>query len=390
MGRSVRTLKTVIIGGGLLGLEAARAMQRFNTEVHVIEHSSWIMFNQLDSRAGDYLKQYIESLGIYIHINQRVQEIKGDDKVESIQLTNNKLIECDTLIFAAGIISNNELAIDAGIGIGKGIRVDDHLQTNDPNIYAIGECAEHDCKMYGLVAPGFEQASVLARHLNNDCEIKYKGSIAATNLKVLDYPVFSIGNTGSSARDRECFVYQDHEQDIYRKIVVINGRIRGAIGIGEWPAVQRIQDAVENRHRIWPWQLKRFMTDGIIWYDADSDNIAEWPSTAIVCNCTGVTRGQLSIAFKHGACTAERLAAETGASSICGSCKPLLNDFVGSTSNIQPTQGYITLLIASVITLIAAFSALFLPSMEYSDSVNAAFNIDVLWLGRSFAISLWQ
>lgn len=379
MGRSVRTRKTVIIGGGLLGLEAARAMQRFNTEVHVIEHSSWLMFNQLDGRAGDYLKQYVESLGIHIHVNQRIQEIKGEDKVEGIQLTSNQFIECDTLIFATGIIANSELALDAGIGISKGIRVDDHLQTNDPNIYAIGECAEHNYQMYGLVAPGFEQASVLVRYLNNDREIKYKGSIAATNLKVLDYPVFSIGNTGVSARERECFIFQDHENSIYRKIVVINGRIRGAIGIGKWPAVQRVQEAVEHKRRIWPWQLKRFINDGILWYDADSDNIAEWPSTAIVCNCTGVTHGQLSTAFKQGACTVEKLAIETGASSICGSCKPLLNDFVGNSAISQPTQGYITLLLASVLTLIAAFSALFLPSMNYSDSVNAALNIDVLW-----------
>lgn len=379
MGRSVRTRRTIIIGGGLLGLEAARAMQRFNTEVHIIEHSSWLMFNQLNDRAGSYLKHYIESLGIHIHVNQRVKEIKGDNKVEAVQLTNDESIECDTVIFAAGIIVNNELAVDAGIAISRGIRVDDHLQTNDTDIYAIGECAEHNCKMYGLVAPGFEQASVLARHLSNDSKIKYRGSVAATNLKVLDYPVFSIGNTGISARERECFIFQDHEHNIYRKIVVINGRIRGAIGIGEWPAAQRVQEAVEHKRRIWPWQLKRFTTDGILWYDSDTDNIAEWPSTAIVCNCTGVTRGQLSDAFKQGACSAAKLATETGASTICGSCKPLLADFVGGTANAQPTQGYITLLIASIITLLAAISALLLPSIDYSDSVHSTFNIDALW-----------
>ena len=164
MGRSVRTQKTVIIGGGLLGLEAARAMQRFNTEVHVIEHNYWLMFNQLDDRAGSFLKQYVESLGIYIHTRVRIDKIIGDNKVTGIMLSNDKIINCDTVIIATGITANTELAKQCGLNYTKGIHVDDQLKTNDSSIFAIGECAEHNNKTYGLIAPGYEQAAVLAHH----------------------------------------------------------------------------------------------------------------------------------------------------------------------------------------------------------------------------------
>ena len=378
MSRSVRTQKTVIIGGGLLGLEAARAMQRFNTEVHIIEHSSWLMFNQLDNRAGGYLKQYIESLGIYIHTNERIQKIVGSDKAEGVLLSNDTVIECDTIIIAAGIIPNNELAKESGINFGKGIRVNDFLQTNDQNIFAIGECSEHNHKTYGLVAPGFEQASVLAHFFNGE-KAQYKGSTATTNLKVLDYAVFSAGNTGIAARARECFIYQDHEKEVYRKIVIINGRIRGAIGIGEWPGVQRIQEAVEHQRRMWPWQIKRFITDGLLWNDSLSESVIDWPSTAIVCNCTGVTRGQLSQSIKQGSTTVVQLSKATGASTVCGSCKHLLTDFVGGNAAPEPTKGFRYLMTAAVISLAMVLIALFLPSLSYSNSVQNEFMYDILW-----------
>lgn len=383
MSRSVRTQKTVIIGGGLLGLEAARAMQRFNTEVHIIEHSSWLMFNQLDNRAGGYLKQYIESLGIYIHTNERVRKLTGSEKVEGVLLSNGSLINCDTVIIAAGIIANNELAQTSGIAYGKGIRVNDTLQTNDQNIYAIGECSEHKHKIYGLVAPGFEQASVLAHHLNGE-KAKYKGSTSTTNLKVLDYPVFSTGDTGLAARARECYIYQHHEKEIYRKLVIINGRLRGAIGIGEWPGVQRVQEAVENQRRIWPWQIKRFVTDGILWNNSLSENVIDWPSSAIVCNCTGITRGQLSQSLLRGASTVDKLICNTGASTVCGSCKPLLVDFIGGNAVAEPTKAFRLLLLSSIVTLFSVLAALFIPSLSYNNSVQNDFLFDVLWRDSLF------
>jgi len=385
MVRSVRTRVTVIIGGGLLGLETARAMQRYNTEVHVIEHSMWLMFNQLDNRAGSYLKQYVEALGVHVHLSNRVLKINGNDnnQVTSITLSHGEILECDTVVIAAGIKTNSLLASDAGLHVGKGIRVDDHLQTRDKNIFAIGECAEHNNKVYGLVAPGLEQAAVVAHYLFGE-NVKYSGSISATNLKVLDYPVFSVGNTGANEPARNSFIYQDHKREVYRKIIVINGRIRGAVGIGEWPGVNRFQEAVEHKRRIWPWQINRFINEGLLWNDVASESVIDWPASAIVCNCTGVTRGQLDSAMKRGSTSAEQLALETGASSVCGSCKDLLCDFVGGNATPEPTKAYKTLTITSILTVIAAIFIFIMPAMPYSDSVQTEFNIDQLWRNELF------
>lgn len=400
MGRSVSTRKTVVIGGGLLGLEAARAMQRYNTQVHVIEHSMWLMFRQLDNRAARYLQYYIESLGIQVHLSERVKHITGDSTVTGVLLSNGETIECDTVIIAAGIRPNNKLAIDAGLHVGKGIRVNDQLQTCDKNIYAIGECAEHNDKIYGLVAPGLEQAAVAAYNLTGE-KACYTGSVSATNLKVLDYDVFSVGNTGTDVREREVVIYQDHKNEIYRKLVVINGRIRGAVGIGLWPGVNRIQEAVEKKRRLWSWQITRFKSTGTLWNDATSENVIDWPATATVCNCTGVTRSQLDDAMKRGARTVIEIAEATGASTVCGSCKNLVTDFVGGNTTPDPVRGFKSILSASLLTLITSLIILFFPALSYNTSVQTEFNIDPLWrdgllkqisgftlLGLSFLISL--
>ncbi len=378
MGRSVRTRKTVIIGGGILGLETARAMQRFNTEVHVIEHSMWLMFNQLDNRAGSYLKRHIESLGIYVHTDTRIKKLEGERKVEAIIFENGDRLECDTVIVAAGIVPNSSLALEAGLAVRKGIRVNNQLQTLDKNIYAIGECAEHNDEVYGLVAPGLEQASVVAHHLTGD-KVEYLGSTSATHLKVLDYPVFSMGDTDISVRSREEVIYQDHKNEIYRKLVIINGRIRSAIGIGAWPGVSRFQEAAEKKRRIWPWQVARFREEGLLWNDATSENVIDWPATATVCNCTGVTRGQLDAAMSRGACSVIELANATGASTVCGSCKPLLNDYVGSNASPEPDKAYKAIIPASILSLFAVLFLLLLPAYPYSASVLSEISFDVLW-----------
>lgn len=378
MGRSVRTRTTVVIGGGLLGLEAARAMQRFNTQVHVIEHSMWLMFNQIDEQAGQLLKDHIKSLGISVHTSERVKKISGDEKVTAVEFGNGKTIECDTVIIAAGIVSNTILAMDAGLRTANGIRINDHLQTSDKDVYAIGECVEHRNTVYGLVAPGLEQAAVLAHHIQGE-NCQYTGSMSATNLKVLDYPVFSMGDTGISARSNELYVYQDKDNKIYRKIVVINGRLRGAMGIGTWPGVHRFQEAVLKQRRIWPWQTSRFVVDGVLWNDAQSENVIDWPATATICNCTGVTRGQLDHAIKLGASTVDELAIATGVSTVCGSCKNIVSDYIGGNASPEPIKAYRSIITSSVVAIIAILILFFLPAMSYDSSVEGGLNFDKFW-----------
>jgi len=378
MGRSVRTKHTVIIGGGLLGIEAARAMQRFNTKVTIIEHSSWLMFNQLDHHAGSFLKHHIESLDIDVRVNERVEKINGEYTVESIELGCGETIECDTVIVSAGITPNTKLAIDCGLHIGKGIKINDELQTNDINIHAIGECAEHLDRTYGLVAPGYEQADVLA-HILHGKRVYYKGTITATNLKVLDYPVFSMGNTGNSVRSRETIVYQDNKNEIYRKITVINGRLRGAVSIGEWTDINRIQQIISKQKRLWPWYINRFKKTGSLWSEDSNNEISEWPDNTIICNCTGITKGELYSAKSDGANNVFSLANITGASTVCGGCKPLLARVVNCDIPDISNTGNSKIFITSAVSLFILTMFLFLPSLSYPDSVQLSINYGTLW-----------
>ena len=378
MGRSVRTRRTIIIGGGLLGLEAARAMQRFNTEVIVIEHSMWLMFNQLDHHSGSFLKHYIQSLNIEVRTNDSVKSINGHDAVQSITLTSGETINCDTVIFATGINPNIDLAIDAELHFNKGIRVNDQLQTNDLNIHAIGECSEHRNTVYGLVAPGFEQADVLA-HIIHGKNAHYEGTVTATNLKVLDYPVFSMGNIGVNAREREMIIFHDNQNEIYRKIILINGKIRGVIAIGSWPGVSRIQQLVNKQARIWPWQVSRFRKTGTLWSEDDSENVSNWPNTAIICNCTGVTKGTLVNAQKAQCNTIAEIAKHTGASTVCGTCKPMLAQLVGSRSTLEPIKNSTSLLSISITSLILLLIFLSLPGIRLAETVQTSVNWDQLW-----------
>jgi nitrite reductase (NADH) large subunit len=378
MGRSVMTRTTVVIGGGLLGLEAAKSMQRFNTDVHVIEHDMWLMFKQLDKVAGAYLQEHIEKTGIKVHTSQHVQKITGEHRVDGVQLANKEIIKCDTVILATGIIPNVQLAVESGLHIGRGIRVNDNLQTNDSDIYAIGECAEHEEKVYGLVGPGYEQAAVLAHHIDGR-KSHYKGSISAAKLKVVGLPVISAGDAVQREGLVDEYVYQDHQKNIYRKLFVKNGRLCGVVGVGEWPGMQRFQEAVARRRRIWPWQTGRFIAEGVMWNDVLSENVIDWPASATVCNCTGVTRGQLDMAHSKGAISVAQIASMTGASTVCGSCTNLIGDFLGSSVAAEPVKGFKTLLVASLLATIAALIFFLSPPLEYAQTVQAAWSVDVLW-----------
>lgn len=380
--RSVRTRKTVVIGGGLLGLEAARAMQRFNTDVTVIEHNMWLMFNQLDSHAASYLKKHIESLDIDIRTNTYVKNIIGDRHIKSIILNSGEEIECDTLIIATGISPNIELARDAGLSINRGIRVNDYLQTNDKDIYAIGECAEHRNKVYGLVSPGFEQASIVSYNTKSH-KATYSGSIAATNLKVINYPVFSIGNTGDQARSREMFSYHDAGKGIYRKIIVINGRIRGAIAVGEMRGLNRLQEAVINERKIWFWQINRFLKEGYLWPDTESENVIDWPANAIICNCTGVTRSRLDEAKRAGAQSATELASITGASTVCGSCRHLVENFSGSDDPVEPLSAYRSIVTLSILIILLIGLLTLSGGIDYQSTAQTI-NWDLIWRSSLF------
>ncbi len=381
MARSVRTRKTVVVGGGLLGLEAAKAMQRNNTQVVLVHQSDRLMNRQLDVEAGSILKRSVEGYGISVVLNAGVRAVQGTNQVEGVELRSGEVIECDTVIFATGIQPNVELARQAGVKVARGILVDDNLATNIENVFAVGECAEHKGLIYGLLTPGVEQAAVLADRFCGG-ESQYTGSIAATQLKILDLPIFTVGWVGDEYESQvDKTVVFNGENGEYRKLFLQRNRLVGAVAVGNCVEKSRLQQAAVKHQRVLPWQLRRFRIEGLLWPQQDSEHVRDWPATALVCNCRAVDKGTLIDAQLQGCNTVQALAECTGASTVCGSCKPLLADLVGSPVEPEPVlasgKPLLTIVIAS---LILGLMVLLVPGPTFSESFSTASWLESFWV----------
>lgn len=259
--RRIRSRRTIVIGGGLLGLEAARGMQRSHTEVAIIDHADRLLSRQLDQRGSSRLLGHVESLGISVLLNSAVKGILGEHSVTGIELCDGHNIACDTVVIATGTTPNTALARAAGISTARGIVVNDAMQTSSADIYAVGECAEHHEKVYGLVAPGLEQAAVAVHDICAGAG-EYHGSIASASLKVLGENVFSIGPMAAPPPSPLVKTYSYTDALHYRSIRLRGSRIIGAVAVGDWPEQQRVKQMVSSQVRLLPWQLWRFHASG--------------------------------------------------------------------------------------------------------------------------------
>jgi nitrite reductase [NAD(P)H] large subunit len=228
---AARRKRVVVIGGGLLGLEAAYGLAKAGAPVTLVHLMDRLMERQLDAPAGALLKSLVEKKGIEILLEASTARIHGESHVESVELVDGRVLKADAVIFAAGIRPNVALAKEAGITVNRAIVVDDCLQTSAEGVFAIGECAEHRGTCYGLVEPAYEQARVLARHLAGQ-DVAYAGSIVATNLKVSGVSVFSAGDF-MGAEGSESIVLSDVNHGTYKKLVIAEGRLTGAVLIGD-------------------------------------------------------------------------------------------------------------------------------------------------------------
>jgi nitrite reductase (NADH) large subunit len=223
--------RVVVVGGGLLGLEAAYGLVKAGARVTLIHLMDRLMERQLDEPAAQLLKALVERKGIEILLNANTARLHGETRVEGVELSDGRRIDADAVIFSAGIRPNVALAKDAGIAVNRGIVVNDCLQTGAADIFALGECAEHRGICYGLVEPAYEQARVLARHLAGGA-VNYAGSVVATNLKVSGVNVFSAGDFVGT-EGSEAIVLNHARGGTYKKLVIAQGRLSGAVLIGD-------------------------------------------------------------------------------------------------------------------------------------------------------------
>ncbi|RXG84189.1 NAD(P)/FAD-dependent oxidoreductase [Bradyrhizobium zhanjiangense] len=240
--------RVVVIGGGLLGLEAAYGLAKAGAPVTLLHLMDRLMERQLDAPAADLLKMLVERKGIRILLNASTARIHGDGHVEAVELADGSRIEADAVIFAAGIRPNVALAKDAGIAVNRGVVVNDVMQTASPDIFALGECAEHRGTCYGLVEPAYEQARVLARHLAGR-PAAYQGSVVSTNLKVSGVSVFSAGDF-MGGEGSESLVLSDRRRGTYKKLVIADGRLTGAVLIGDTLDALWYLELIRNRDKV--------------------------------------------------------------------------------------------------------------------------------------------
>jgi len=224
--------RVVVIGGGLLGLEAAYGLAKAGARVTLLHLMDRLMERQLDHRAALMLQRAVEARGIAVRLQAQTARIAGNGKVEGVELRDGTTIAADAVVVAVGIRANAALARTAGLEVGRGIVVDDHLETNAAGVHAIGECAEHRGCCYGLVEPAYEQAQLLARRLAGE-RASYPGSVLATNLKVSGVNVFSAGDFLGATAEAEEIVLSDPVAGVYKKLVIADGRLVGAVLFGD-------------------------------------------------------------------------------------------------------------------------------------------------------------
>ena len=369
-----------VIGGGLLGLEAAKILCDLGLKTSVIEMAPGLMPRQLDHDAAAKLKRHVESIGVDVHLVRRTESIESNaDGGLRLNFANAQPMDVEILIIAAGVRPNDSLARQCGLAIGTrgGIVVDRQLQTSDPNIFAIGECCSFRDHVYGLAAPCFRMADVLAdRLLGRDAT--FDGADESAELKLLGMQVVTLGRAiGESAGG---IVLAHGDEDSYRKVIIENGRLVGAACVGEWDELPQIRQAIAKQSFVWPVQRVRFRRTGSIWPVGSSLAVAQWPADAIVCSCIGVTRGQISDAIASGASDTGAIRQATRASTACGSCHALVCELAGGIPAAAAIPGTKTMLVASITAAAMVVVLAIAPPISFAASVQDAWrNIDILW-----------
>ena len=343
--------RTLIMGGSVLGLEVALAINQRGSDVEVLNRSAKLMSRLLDQHASALLEHKVRTLGIDIMLNEQIVEVEGETSVRGARLASGKHIDCDCVILAMGIWSNTQLAANAGLDIAQGIIVDDSMRTNDANIFAIGDCAQHRGTIYGLLAPGFEQASIAVQSALG-ASASYPGSTSITRVKMGQKPLIIVGKrveTEISAQNHKELVYKNRDE--YRKLVLHKGMVVGATLIGSWELWGRLQEAMARRRRLKLWDTVNFRLTGTLWKDPRENQVSRWPEQTLVCNCMNITRGELSQAVAQGCNTIEAISSRTGAGTVCKSCLPMLAELAGQRSMLQSQRQSNGILVSSILAL---------------------------------------
>ena len=313
-----------VIGGGLLGLEAAYGLKGLGLEVTVVHLVDRLMERQLDATGGAYVRRALERQGIAVKLRAETREILGAaGRVAGLRFADGGELAAELVVMAAGIRPDSELARAAGLACGRGVVVDDWLRTSDPDIYAVGECAEHRGVAYGLVAPLYEQGRVAAAHLAGRATTSYAGSVVSTKLKVSGVDVFSAGEYEPDDGDAELLRAEDSAAGVYKKLVLRGGRLVGAVLVGDLSPAAEIERLLRSPEPTAEARALLFPPPVAASAPSPGAQVLALADDAVVCACNGVDKGTIVRAIRDGGCeTRKQVAACTNASRSCGGCGP--------------------------------------------------------------------
>lgn len=325
--------KAVVIGGGLLGLEAAAGMAARGVDVTVVHIMGHLMERQLDEAAGYLLRKSLIEKGIKVLCRANSKEILSDGQgaVRALLLDDGTELPCDLLVMAVGIRPNTALAAQSGLAVGKGIHVDDQMVTSDPDVLSLGECVEHNGAIFGLVAPLYDQARVLANTLMGQSD-QFVNKEVSTKLKVTGCDLFSAGDF-AEAEDREDIVFRDPARGVYKRLILKGNRIIGAVMYGDTTDGAWFYSKIKDGSDVS--EMRETLIFGPSFQGgAPSDPlsaVAALPDDAEICGCNGVCKGKIVEAINGGATSLDMIRAQTKASASCGTCSGLVEQVLAST-----------------------------------------------------------
>ena len=321
-----------VIGGGLLGLEAAKALKDLGLTTHVVEFAPRLMSVQLDDFGARLLRKKIEALGVTVHPSKNTKEIvAGDTTRNKMVFADGSALDTDLVVFSAGIRPRDGLARQCGLAVGErgGIAIDNHCRTSDPTIFAIGECALWDKKIYGLVAPGYQMAEVAAKTIAGDAAVQFLGADMSTKLKLMGVDVASIGDAHGATPNALNYVFTDEVTGVYKRLVVSGDRqqLLGAILVGDAADYGQLLQMTLN-----PLKLPEHPEDLILPAREGAKKsglgVDLLPDGATICSCNNVSKGALCGAIEDGATTLGALKTCTKAATTCGGCGPLVKQIL--------------------------------------------------------------
>nr|WP_154324427.1 nitrite reductase large subunit NirB [Pantoea sp. 201603H] len=322
-----RSKSGAVIGGGLLGLEAAGALKNLGIETHVIEFAPVLMAEQLDPMGGEQLRQKIERMGVRVHTGKNTQKIVHHHNAgKTLNFADGSHLDVDFIVFSTGIRPQDKLAKQCDLPLGQrgGFLINDRCQTADPDIYAIGECAAWNNRIYGLVAPGYKMAQVACDHLLGN-ENAFTGADMSAKLKLLGVDVGGIGDAHGRTEGARSYVYLDENKEVYKRLVVSadNKTLLGAVLVGDTSDYGNLLQLALNKITL-PENPDTLILPAHAGGDKPTIGVESLPDSAQICSCFDVTKGDIISAVQKGCHTIAALKAETKAGTGCGGCVPLI------------------------------------------------------------------